>query len=64
MIPCKNSCLMYHEGCHKTCAVWKQQREKRSQDYRRKLAYLKEQNNISSTVISQLKRLNCNRTYF
>ncbi|MBS5166243.1 MAG: hypothetical protein KHY77_10880 [Butyricicoccus pullicaecorum] len=64
MIPCRSTCAMYHEGCHKTCAVWQQQQSKRSQDYRRKLAYLKEQNDICSTVISQLKRINCHRTYF
>lgn len=64
MIPCRSTCAMYHEGCHKTCAIWKQQQAKRTQEYRRKLEYLKEQNNICSTIISQLRRMNCYHTYF
>ena len=64
MIPCKNTCPMYQEGCHKTCAAWKQQQQKRSEEYRRKLVYLKEHNEVCSTVVSQLKRMSCHRTYF
>lgn len=64
MIPCKSTCLMYQEGCHKTCPVWRQQQKKRSEEYRRKLTYLKEYNEICSTVVSQLKRMSCHRTYF
>ena len=52
MIPCKSTCLMYQEGCHKTCPVWRQQQKKRSEEYRRKLTYLKEYNEICSTVVS------------
>mgnify|MGYP000483168375 FL=1 len=64
MIPCKTTCPLYQEGCHKTCAVWRQQQQKRSEEYRRKLAYLKEHNEVCSTVVSQLKRMSCHRTYF
>lgn len=64
MIPCKNTCLMYEEGCHKTCPIWREQQQKRSEDYRRRMAYLKVHNEICSTVVSQLKRMSCHRTYF
>ena len=43
---------------------WRQQQKKRSEEYRRKLTYLKEYNEICSTVVSQLKRMSCHRTYF
>ena len=49
MIPCKTTCPLYQEGCHKTCAVWRQQQQKRSEEYRRKLAYLKEHNEVCSS---------------
>ena len=28
MIPCREGCAQYQEGCHKTCPRWKEMQEK------------------------------------
>lgn len=64
MIPCKNTCLDYYEGCHKTCPVWQSQQARRTEEYKRKMAYLKEHNEICSIMLNQLQRLTYHRIYY
>lgn len=40
MIPCKDSCDCYTEGCHKQCAKWKALQEKQQLERAKKKAYL------------------------
>ncbi len=40
MIPCKDSCDSYSEGCHKTCVKWKALQEKQQAERLKKKAYL------------------------
>lgn len=53
MIPCKNNCENYFEGCHKSCSYWKEFQEKNRIERQKKKEYLKYHNQICKTVIRQ-----------
>ena len=36
MIPCREGCPQYEEGCHKTCQKWKDMQEKLKIEKKRK----------------------------
>ncbi len=40
MIPCKDSCDHYCEGCHKSCKQWASLQEKQRLERAKKKAYL------------------------
>ncbi len=40
MIPCKDGCDCYCEGCHKTCEKWSALQEKQRAERVKKKAYL------------------------
>ncbi len=53
MIPCRSGCANYCDGCHKTCAHWKELQEKNKAERLEKKAYLEYYNQICSTVLRQ-----------
>ena len=53
MIPCREGCPQYEEGCHKTCQKWKDMQEKLKIEKKRKKSYLEYHNKICSAVIRQ-----------
>ncbi len=53
MIPCRNDCEKYFEGCHKNCAYWKDFQEQNRIEREKKKAYLSYHNQICKTVIRQ-----------
>ena len=46
MIPCRSSCPHYAEGCHKTCAYWKSYQRELQDQQRKKMQWLKAQNEV------------------
>ena len=64
MIPCKNTCPHYAEGCHKDCAKWKQFLAREQQQRRKKEAYLKMQNELNRILIRQYRQLTASRRYY
>ena len=53
MIPCREGCPQYEEGCHKTCQKWKDMQEKLKIEKKRKKSSLEYHNKICSAVIRQ-----------
>ncbi len=51
MLPCREGCAFYQEGCHKTCPQWKEMREKLSIEKKRKKIYLEYHQRICAAVI-------------
>lgn len=55
MIPCKNGCDHYCEGCHKTCPAWKELQQRFSLERQKKKNYLNYYNDLCSTVVRQCR---------
>lgn len=53
MIPCRSSCPHYAEGCHKTCTYWKNYQRELQDQQRKKMQWLKAQNEVCTTVLRQ-----------
>lgn len=52
-LPCKQTCPRYCEGCHKTCAEWKQYRQILTERNRRIKKYLDESREQCRVIVSQ-----------
>ncbi len=63
MIPCRNTCPRYQEGCHKTCAQWAEIRSAFQKEQREKKLWLKSHNEISSTILRQYRLMNPLRSH-
>ena len=55
MIPCKNGCPHYCEGCHKTCARWKTIQAQNELDRRRRKAYMDYYTQLCTTIVRQCR---------
>ena len=53
MIPCKNTCPDYFEGCHKTCARWRTYQDQNRLRRQAQKAYLEYQTRRCNAVIRQ-----------
>jgi hypothetical protein len=63
MLPCKNDCPNYYEGCHKTCAKWSLRCRMVQMEQQRKRIWLKEQNEVNGTVLRQFRAMCACRSY-
>ncbi len=58
MIPCKNNCDCYAEGCHKTCEKWKALQEHQREERVKKKAYLEKYAELDRITRHQYYTLN------
>lgn len=63
MIPCRDSCPDYVEGCHKTCPKWKIYQANLQEQHRQKKQWLKSQNEVCTTVLRQCLSMNSSHPY-
>ena len=61
MLPCRETCPYYHDGCHKTCQAWQQYQAQLQKQHQEQKEYLKLHNEICSTVIRQCRTITGNR---
>ena len=64
MLPCKNTCPHYTEGCHKTCADWKRYPEAMRADRQKRAAYLKLQEENCRIMARQYREMTTGRRYY
>ena len=57
MLPCKQNCQAYHEGCHKSCAGWKERQARLRAERQAKKDYLRYYNELCGSVTRQLRGL-------
>lgn len=61
MLPCQSSCPSFCQGCHKTCARWKEfQLQQRAQRQEKK-RYLDFYNNLCKQVVRQYRAMQVRR---
>ena len=56
MIPCREGCAQYQEGCHKTCPRWRAMQEQQHAETARKKEYLRQADEACRAVLSQCRR--------
>lgn len=57
MIPCAAKCPHYCEGCHKTCAAWREYTRRNKAEQRAKLDWLREKNRQNAEVVRSFRSL-------
>lgn len=57
MIPCQKSCSAYCEGCHKSCAEWRQFQTRLREERQAKKDYLNYYNELCGAVTRQLRAI-------
>lgn len=55
MLPCRNSCPDYCEGCHKSCARWKTLQQEARARQQAKKAYLNYYWQLCGLIVRQCK---------
>ena len=63
MIPCREGCAQYQEGCHKTCPRWKEIQEKIKLEKEKKKLYLDYHRKICTAIIRQCYEVCPRRIY-
>ncbi len=58
MIPCKDGCDCYSEGCHKSCEKWKTLQERQRLERAKKKAYLQKYAELDRITRHQLYTVN------
>mgnify|MGYP005839371387 CR=1 FL=1 len=61
MLPCQTSCPAYQEGCHKTCARWRQFQEEQHTQRQAKKRYLQFHNDLCAQVVRQCRAIQCRK---
>lgn len=57
MLPCQNTCPNYQQGCHKSCAAWKELQERQRLQRQQKKAYLDYYNDLCITMARQFRAM-------
>ena len=55
MIPCRDHCPAYCEGCHKDCTKWKEVQQRCCEERQKKKAYLNYYRELCSQIVRQCR---------
>lgn len=64
MLPCQSDCPSFHDGCHKSCAYWREFQARQTVQRQAKKSYLHYYNELCFCMTKQLRTISTPSRYF
>ena len=64
MLPCQSDCPSFHDGCHKSCAYWREFQALQAVQRQAKKSYLHYYNELCFCMTKQLRTISTPSRYF